>query len=145
MLRFVLAALLLLSIPVRAEEPGVAFAAAIAPEQAFEVCFKPDAIAAANCAMEKCKKATGGSDECIITSACGPGWAGAMGVTTSEIHWSETVCGAPDKAAVITALKAFCKGQSRYATACYIGSVWDEHGKETTLEMTLDPKKIKWP
>lgn len=130
--------------PARAQEDnGLAFAAAIAPEQAFEVCFKPDAIAAARCAMDKCKQSSGGSDECIITSACGRGWAGSMGVTTGEVHWTETVCGAPNEAAVLAALTAFCKGQAKYATECFLASVWDEKGKEKTIEKTLNPKKLK--
>ncbi|MFT3671334.1 hypothetical protein [Aestuariivirga sp.] len=131
------------AVPAKAQDDGLAFAAAIAPEQAFEVCFKPDAIAAAQCAMDKCKKAAGGSDECIITSACGRGWSGSMGLTTGEVHWTETVCGAPNEAAVISALTAFCKGQAKYAQECYLASVWNEQGKEKQIEKTLNPKKLK--
>jgi hypothetical protein len=127
----------------QAQEAGKAFAAAIAPEQAFEVCFMEDAIAAANCAMKKCKEASGGSEECIITSACGRGWAGSMGVTTGEVHWTETVCGAPDETAVIAALTAFCRAQAKYARECFLASVWDEQGKEKSIESTLDPKMLK--
>lgn len=133
----------LLASPALAQNPDMAFAAAIAPEQAFEVCHKADAIEAAQCAMKKCKDATGGSDECIITSACGRGWAGSMGITTGEVHWTETVCGAPNEKAVIAALTAFCKGQSEFAQECYLASVWDEQGKEKTIEKTLDPKTLK--
>lgn len=145
MKRLVLALLLMLpAATARAEDvPMVAFAAAIAPEQAFEVCFKADAVAAAQCAMDKCRASSGGSDECIITSACGRGWAGSMGVTTGEVHWTETVCGAPNEAAVIAALTAFCKGQAKYATECFLASVWDERGKEKTIEKSLNPKKLK--
>jgi len=145
MKRLVLALLLMLPAAVaRAEDdPMVAFAAAIAPEQAFEVCFKADAVAAAQCAMDKCRASSGGSDECIITSACGRGWAGSMGVTTGEVHWTETVCGAPNEVAVIAALTAFCKGQAKYATECFLASVWDERGKEKTIEKSLNPKKLK--
>jgi hypothetical protein len=100
-------------------------------------------LQATQCAMDKCKAATGGSEECIITSACGRGWAGSMGITTGEVHWTETVCGAPNEQAVVAALSAFCKGQLPYAQECYLASVWDERGKEKTLEQTLDPKKIK--
>lgn len=143
MKRLLLAAVLLLPVPASAEDAEMAFAAAIAPEQAFEVCFKPDAVAAAQCAMEKCKASSGGSDECVITSACGRGWSGAMGVTTGEVHWTETVCGAPDETAVLAALTAFCKGQAKYATECYLSSVWDGTGKEKSVEKTLNPKKLK--
>jgi hypothetical protein len=129
--------------PAFAEDPLVAFAAAIAPEQAFEVCFMGDAVSAAGCALDKCKKATGGSEDCVITSACGRGWSGAMGVTTGEVHWTETVCGAPNEAAVIAALQAFCKGQAKHARQCFLASVWDNRGKEKKIEKTLNPKKLK--
>jgi hypothetical protein len=126
-----------------AEDPLVSFAAAIAPEQAFEVCFMGDAVAAAQCALDKCKKASGDSEECIITSACGRGWSGAMGITTGEVHWTETVCGAPNEAAVIAALKVFCKGQAKFAQECFLASVWDERGKEKKFEQAWNPKKLK--
>ncbi len=152
MKHFHLAALLLLPVlclePALAQEetgeqaPMMSFAAAIAPEQAFEVCFLGDAVSAAECALEKCRKASG-SDECIITSACGRGWSGSMGVTTGEVHWTETVCGAPNEAAVVAALTAFCKGQAKYAQECFLASVWDERGKEKKLEKALNPKKLK--
>lgn len=142
MLKRTVLLLTLIAFPAQAEEPLVSFAAAIAPEQAFEVCFMGDAVSAAECAMDKCRKASGGSDECIITSACGRGWSGSMGVTTGEVHWTETVCGAPDEAAVVTSLKAFCKGQAKYAKECYLASVWDDRGKEKKIEKTIDPKKL---
>ena len=151
--RIHLAALLLLPVlhlgPAIAQEetgeeaPMMSFAAAIAPEQAFEVCFLGEAVSAAECALEKCRKASGGSDECIITSACGRGWSGSMGVTTGEVHWTETVCGAPNEAAVVAALTAFCKGQAKYAQECFLASVWDERGKEKKLEKALNPKTLK--
>ena len=147
MKRLLIAILCLMPMVAHAQEAGpdggLAFAAAIAPEQAFEVCLKGDAIAAAQCAMQKCKDASGGSDECIITSACGRGWSGSMGVTTGEVHWTETVCGAPNEASVLAALTAFCKGQAKYATECFLASVWDEKGKEKTIEKSLNPKKLK--
>lgn len=147
MKRLLIAGLCLMPMAAHAQEAGtdggVAFAAAIAPEQAFEVCLKADAITAAQCAMQKCKDASGGTDECIITSACGRGWSGSMGVTTGEVHWTETVCGAPNEAAVLAALTAFCKGQAKYATECFLASVWDEKGKEKTIEKSLNPKKLK--
>jgi hypothetical protein len=126
-----------------AQDKAMAFAAAIAPEQAFEVCFKPDAIAAAKCALEKCKKASGDSPDCVITSACGRGWSGAMGVTTGEIHWTETVCGAPNEQAVVAALKSFCKGQAKFVQECFMSSVWNENGKEKKLEVTWKAKTLK--
>ncbi|MBL8790444.1 MAG: hypothetical protein JNM45_08090 [Rhizobiales bacterium] len=139
----IIAGTILAAIPARAEGESVSFAAAIAPEQAFEVCFKGDALSAAQCALDKCRKETGGSDECVITSACTNGWAGSMGVTTGEVHWTETVCGAPNEAAVIAALTAFCKGQAKHATECFLASVWDSHGKEKSIGKTLYPRKLK--
>jgi hypothetical protein len=66
-----------------------------------------------------------------------------MGVTTGEVSWTETVCGAPNEAAVVASLTAFCKGQAKYATQCFLASVWDERGKEKKLEKELNPKKLK--
>ena len=143
MYKYAVLFLIALAGPALAQNQDMAFAAAIAPEQAFEVCHKADAIEAAQCAMKKCKDATGGSDECIITSACGSGWSGSMGITTGEVHWTETVCGAPNEKAVVEALKAFCKGQSEFAQECFLASVWDEKGKEKKLEKALDPKTLK--
>jgi hypothetical protein len=127
----------------QAQDRALAFAAAIAPEQAFEVCHKPDAIAAAQCAIDKCKKASGGSEDCVITSACGRGWSGAMGVTTGEVHWTETVCGAPNEKAVIAALKTFCKGQAKFVQQCFLSSIWDDRGSEKKFEEMWDAKKLK--
>jgi hypothetical protein len=142
--KFAVCLFILAAVPAYAEDtPLVSFAAAIAPEQAFEVCFMGDAVSAAECAMDKCKKSSGGSDECIITSACGRGFSGAMGVTTGEVHWTETVCGAPNQATVISALKAFCRGQAKYAKDCFLASVWDDRGKETKFEKRWDPKTVK--
>jgi hypothetical protein len=134
--------LLLFAFPAFAQD-RLAFAAAIAPEQAFEVCHLPDAIAAAQCAIDKCRKASGDSPDCVVTSACTNGWAGSMGVTTGEVHWTETVCGAPNEAAAIAALKAFCKGQQKFAKECFLASVWDEHGREKKIDQALNPKKLK--
>jgi hypothetical protein len=138
-----LAALLFCVTPSLAQDRVVAFAAALAPEQAFEVCFMDDAVAAASCAIAKCRGASGGSDECVVTSACGRGWSGAMGVTTGEVHWTETVCGAPNEAAVVAALSAFCKGQLPHAQQCFLASVWDDRGTEKKIERQLDPKTLK--
>jgi hypothetical protein len=66
-----------------------------------------------------------------------------MGVTTGEIHWTETVCGAPDKQAAIAALTAFCKGGLPHVRECYLSTVWSPEGVETPLETTLDPKALK--
>ncbi len=119
----------------------LSFAAAISPEQAFEICQSADVPSAVSCALDKCRKA--GGDDCVVTSACTNGWAGSMGVTTSEIHWTETVCGAPSEAAAVSALRAFCKGGLPYVTECYLSQVWSDDGKTKSIEKTIDPKKIK--
>jgi hypothetical protein len=125
------------------EKPVLAFAAAISPEVAFEVCHKPDAIAAAQCAMAACVKAAGEGADCYITSACGRGFAGSMGLTTGEIHWTETVCGAPDETAVILALKAFCKAQAKYVQQCFLATIWDDRGNPSIKEEMWEAKTLQ--
>jgi hypothetical protein len=136
----IFAALVFYSGAANAQET-MAFAAAISPEAAFEVCHMEEAVKAANCALDKCAKA--GGTECVITSACSAGWAGAMGVTTGEVHWTETVCAAPNEEAVLGALRAFCKGGLPHVQECFLASLWSLDGKEKKLEETLDPKAIK--
>jgi hypothetical protein len=122
-------------------EQHKSFAAAQAPEQAFEVCFAETAENAAACAMKKCQ--TGGASECAVMAACAPGWAGTMGVRLDEVHFTETICGAPSKQAVLDALRVFCKGRKPYVRECFLASVWSPEGKETKVEKTIDPAKLK--
>ncbi len=142
MKRFALAfaLLLLLAPPALADEPP-AFAAAISPEQAFETCRAVDVGTAAACALKKCKDA--GGDECVVITACDSGWAGLLGISTGEIHWTDAVCGAPSERALMTTLNAYCKGHLPHAKECYLSSIWSPEGKEKQIEKTLDPKKIK--
>jgi hypothetical protein len=126
--------------PVLAAE-RMAFAAAQSPEQAFEVCHAATAETAAACAMKKCK-ASGGSD-CVVMAACLSGWSGTMGVRLEEVHFTDSLCGAPSKAAAIASLKAFCKGHLPYVKECYLASVYSPMGQEEKIEKTLDPRKLK--
>ncbi|MCA0432872.1 MAG: hypothetical protein LCH46_06380 [Proteobacteria bacterium] len=134
------ASFLFLVVPVKADEPP-AFAAAISPEQAFEMCRAADVGAAAACALKKCKDA--GGDECVVITACDSGWAGLLGISTGEIHFTDAICGAPSEPALMTSLSAYCKGHLPYAKECYLSSIWSPDGKEKQLEKTLDPRKIK--
>jgi hypothetical protein len=144
MRKIIALASVLISAPALAadEPPRMAFGAAIAPEQAFEVCHLGDAVSAAECALEQCKKASG-NEECVVVAACGFGWSGTVGISTGEIHWTEVVCGAPSKASLIVALRAFCDGNLPSAKECYLSSVWDDRGRETKMEKSFKPKKIK--
>jgi hypothetical protein len=117
------------------------FAAAQAPEQAFEICFAGTAEAAAACAMKKCKAK--GATECAVMAACAPGWAGNMGVQLEEVHFTDTICGAPSKQAALDSLRAFCKGHKPFVKQCFLASVWSPEGKETKIEKTIDPTKLK--
>jgi hypothetical protein len=136
------ALLALLAMPaVAAAEPNKAFAAVAAPEQSFDTCHAADTQAAIDCAMKKCVGA--GGNECAIVAACADGWAGFMGVTTGEIEFTDAVCGAPDKASVISALTAFCKGSKKFAIQCSISAVFDPQGRETSINKSLNPKTLK--
>ncbi len=124
----------------QAAEP-MAFAAAISPEQAYEVCHLATAEKAAACAMKKCAK-SGGSD-CMVQSACSSGWSGTMGVRLEEIHFTDSVCGAPSKNAVVESLTAFCKGHLPYVKECYLASAYSPMGVEEKLEISIDPVTLK--
>ena len=141
-MRLFLAALiaLIMAAPSQAG-PNKAFAAVASPEQSFDICHADDVMTAINCAMKRCT--SGGGAECVVVTACPDGWAGSMGVQAGEVSFTDAVCGAPDKASVITSLTAFCKGSRKFATACNISSVWDPAGRETSIQKALDPKKLK--
>lgn len=136
----VIAAMMLTADAAVAESPQ-SFAAAQAPEQAFEICFDETAEKAAACAMRKCK--AGGATECVVVSACSEGWARTLGVQLDEVHFTDVLCGAPSKQAVLDSLRAFCKGHKPHVRQCFLGSVWSPEGKETKIEKTIDPAKLK--
>ena len=120
---------------------NLAFAAALSPEQAYEVCHSATAERAAACAMKKCKKA-GGSD-CFVQSACASGWSGTMGVRLEEMHFTDSVCGAPSKDAALASLKAFCMGHLPFVKECYLASAYSPVGDEVKIDITLDPLNLK--
>jgi hypothetical protein len=134
-------AVLTFLIPLRAAgaEP-MSFAAAQAPEQGYYTCHAATAEAAAACALKKCTDAK--STDCAVMAACAPGWAGAMGVMLEEVHFTETVCGAPSKAAAIQALRAFCRGRLPNVKECFISEVWSPDGNAEKVERTITKEQL---
>jgi hypothetical protein len=128
----------LLALPARADP--MAFAAVQAPEQGYYTCHAATAEAAASCAMKKCTEAK--SADCAVMAACAPGWAGSMGVMLEEGHFTQTICGAPSKAAAIQALTAFCRGRLPHMTECFISEVWSPDGKGEKVEKTITKKQL---
>lgn len=113
-----------------------AFAAAQAPEAALETCRAATASKAIDCAMAKCQKKAG-RGACIAVTACSPaGWSGAMGVRLKESHFSDVVCGAPSKEALITTLKAFCQGHRPQMQECFVAEITSPDGKTEKIEQT---------
>lgn len=112
-----------------------AFAVVQAPEGAVEFCHASTARAAQECALVKCQKKAG-RGACFSVTACAPsGWAGIMGVKLKQVHYSESVCGAPTRNALIEALKAFCRGHLPQVEQCSLPLVWGPDGKAQTVDL----------
>ncbi|MEZ5924750.1 MAG: hypothetical protein R3D57_10255 [Hyphomicrobiaceae bacterium] len=122
-----------------AAEP-MAFAAAQAPEQGFFTCHAATAESAAGCALKKCTDSN--ASECAVMVACATGWAGTMGVMLEEVHFTDTVCGAPSKQAAIQALVAFCRGRLPHVRECFISEVWSPEGQSEKVERTITKEQL---
>lgn len=133
------AGLMLALLTTAAAEP-MSFAAVQAPEQGYYTCHAATAEAAATCAMKQCTDAK--SAECAVMAACASGWAGAMGVMLEEVHFTETICGAPSKQAAIQALTAFCRGRLPDVRECFISEVWSPEGKAEKVEKTITKDQL---
>ena len=118
----------------------MSFAAVQAPEQGYYTCHATTAEAAATCAMKKCTDAK--SADCAVMAACASGWAGAMGVMLEEVHFTDTVCGAPSKRAAIQALTAFCRGRLPHVKECFISEVWSPEGTVEKVEQTITKEQL---
>ena len=115
-----------------------AFAVVQAPEAAVEVCHGTSVQAALDCARKRCQKRAG-RGACFAVTACEPaGWAGVMGVRMSEVHFSNAVCGAPSREAVVAALKAFCEGHAG-GKECAVSQLWSPDGKLHQVDLTWTP------
>ncbi len=128
----------------RARTVPQAFAAVQAPEAAVEVCHEASVQSALDCARKRCQRKAG-RGACFAVTACEPsGWAGLMGVQMSEVHFSQAICGAPTREAVIAALKAFCEGQTG-ARQCVVTHTWSPDGKLQQSSLTWTPADFKKP
>ena len=129
----------------RATGKGVAQAVAVvqAPEAAVEICHASTARAAQDCALAKCQKKAG-RGACFAVTACAPsGWAGVMGVKIKEVHFSESVCGAPTREAALAALKAFCRGHLPNLEQCHVAEVWTPNGRPEKVDLTWGPSDLR--
>ena len=134
-------ALSFIAAPASAQRPGEkAFAAAIAPEQAFETCHAETAEKAAECALAKCRK-TGGA-ECRVQTACGAGWSGVVGIELKEVHFSEAVCGAPSEATVRQTLIAYCRARLKDLRTCHLASLFSPEGREIKVGKSWTSKTL---
>jgi hypothetical protein len=119
-----------------------AVAAVQAPESATEVCHSPTAQAALDCARKRCERKAG-RGACFAVTVCQPsGWTGMMGVQVTEVHFSNTICGAPSREAVLTALRAFCAGQAG-VKHCSVTHLWSPDGKLETPSISWKPGDLK--
>lgn len=119
-----------------------AMAAVQAPESATEVCHSPSAQAALDCARKRCERKAG-RGACFAVTVCQPsGWAGTMGVQVTEVHFSNTICGAPSREAVLTALRAFCAGQAG-VKLCSVTHLWSPDGKLDSPSISWTPADLK--
>lgn len=118
----------------------MAFAAVQAPEQGYYTCNGATIDEAIRCATKKCTDDK--STDCAVMAACSSGWSGAMGVMLQEVHFTDTVCGAPSKPAAIQALTAFCRGHLPHVKECFISEVWSPAGKSEKVEKTLTADQL---
>ncbi len=147
----ILSAMLLSSavaaVPAQAQRGGIkgvpqAFAVVQAPEGAVEWCHATTARAAYDCALAKCQRKVG-RGACFAVTACAPsGWAGIMGVKLRQAHFSESICGGPSRAALIEALKAFCRGHAPQLEQCSLELVWGPDGKSQAVNLNWTAKDL---
>ena len=129
----------------RGQGRGVAQVVAVvqAPESAVEICHGPTARAAQDCALAKCQKKAG-RGACYAVTVCAPsGWTGIMGVKLKQVHFSETVCGAPTREAALTALKAFCQGHMPGLEQCVVAELWAPNGKPEKVDQSWGPADLR--
>lgn len=119
-----------------------AVAAVQAPERATEVCHNASAQAALDCARRRCERKAG-RGACFAVTVCEPsGWTGTMGVQVTEVHFSNTICGAPSREALLAALRAFCAGQAG-VKQCTVATVWSPDGKGESPAISWTPEQLK--
>ena len=119
-----------------------AFAVVQAPEGAVEACHASTARGATDCALAKCQKKAG-RGACFSVTTCAPaGWAGVMGVKLKEVHFSETVCGAPTREAAIGALRAFCQGHRPGVEQCSLALLWGPDGKPQPIDVNWSAQDL---
>ena len=133
--------------PAHAQRGGAKVAQAVAvvqaPESAVEICHGPTVRAAQDCALARCQKKAG-RGACYSVTACAPsGWTGVMGVKLKEVHFSESVCGAPSREAVLEALKAFCRGHMPNLEQCSVAQVWAPNGVAQTVDFSWSPTDLR--
>lgn len=121
--------LVFVALPAQAQQ-GIGFAQA---EEGTWYCRGDNATATLKCAQDKCRREASGQ-QCYRTRWCyGRGWSGLMTVWLSETHGTEILCGAPNRAALMSSLKAFCEG-NEWARECSVSLVIDPEGKETETQ-----------
>ena len=135
--------------PAHAQRSNARVAQAVAvvqaPEAAVEICHGPTVRAAQDCALARCQKKAG-RGACYSVTACAPsGWTGVMGVKLKEVHFSESVCGAPSRDAVLEALKAFCRGHMPNLEQCSVAQVWAPNGIAHTVDISWTPADLRSP
>ncbi|MGD1934621.1 MAG: hypothetical protein ACFB0Z_08975 [Candidatus Phaeomarinobacter sp.] len=124
-----------------------AYAAAYAPEAAFESCRAGTASKAVECALKACADASGYPEDCYILAACeGGGWAGVMGVMVTEVHFTTVTCGAPSREALLAELKARCAGHLPYMQECWVAELIPLHEAETeAVEISWTAESVVQP
>jgi hypothetical protein len=108
---------------------GIGFAQA---EEGTWWCRGGNAVAALDCARDKCR-AEGQGQDCFRTAWCYPaGWSGLMVVWLEDFHTTRVMCGAPSREALEAALRAFCEAEEA-ASHCDFFSAIDPEGEESEV------------
>jgi len=124
-----------------------AYAAAYAPEAAFESCRAGTASKAVECALKACADASGYPEDCYILAACeGGGWAGVMGIMLEEIHFTTVTCGSPSRDALLAELKARCAGHLPHMQECWVAELIPLHEAEAeAVEISWAAESVLQP
>lgn len=134
MLRLFPAALLALALPASAQ---VGVAIVQAPEQSWGIAIGETAADAFKVAIDMCVEGGALAQDCVPTNWCMPsGWTVTVGVMHLEgLHWSESVCGLPERPIAEAVGAALCDLEARpWVSDCVLAQIYDPLGTPTMTD-----------
>ena len=119
------------------QDGPVGIAIVEAPEQGGGVCFSGNLDRAFACAREQCASEAGYPEDCYRVRWCYPaGWSADLFIQNQDgFHFHDYLCGWTDREALEAAVAIKCdKERYPYLLECAAVRMWDNSGKEITLE-----------